>query len=294
MFNFGGNKVKSITISPSDKYVIWEEKLEDLAKDCDLIVSPGCVGLYIVNGALKSLNTPGKWIINTKDEVKDKSNLTLIAVNSDKLFDVFCGVGNIPYHDLDLEIDGTVGAHGECKLRISHAWALFTSLGRTPITAAEIDEFAKAKLVEIMSSQIAAAVSKYSYDDVKAKQSEISAELEKQIGKAIINIGLEVETFSLRGITFSQEYMDKRQAYFENEKKKKEEKRERRENERAQRAELENVISIVNATKNLAPQAPAAAPEAPARPNHTVRYCPKCGAQLPADAKFCSVCGEKL
>jgi hypothetical protein len=290
MFNF--DKVKSVNISPSDKYIIWEENTENLAKDCDLNVSPGCVGLYIVNGVLKSVNTPGRWIINSRDEKRDKAKLTLIAVNSDKIFEIFCGTGNIPYHDYDIDIDATVGAHGDCKLRISNPWLLYTSFGHAPISAEEIDSFAKSKLIEIMSSQLAGAAGKYSYEDIKAKQSEISAELEKQFGKALIDIGLEVASFSLRGITFDQDYLDKRQWHFDNEKRIKEEKRARREKEREQRNEIENIVTLTNATKNNTPPAPA--PAAPSAPNHTAQFCPQCGTKLIATAKFCSNCGKKL
>lgn len=290
MFNFM-DKVKSINISPSDKYIIWEESTEKLAKNCELNVSPGCVGLYIVNGVLKSVNTPGRWVINSGDEKRDKSNLTLIAVNSDKIFEIFCGTGNIPYHDYDIDIDATIGAHGDCKLRISNPWMLYTAFGHAPITAEEIDSFAKSKLIEIMSSQISAAANKYSYEDIKAKQSEISTELEKQFGKTLIDIGLEVASFSLRGINFDQEYMEKRQWHFDNEKRIKEEKRARREAERAQRAEADILVTIASATQNNTPPAP---PAPPAAPNHTVQFCPQCGTKLAAEAKFCSNCGKHL
>ena len=289
MFNFGGNKVKSITISPSNEYVIWEEKLEDLAKDCALIVSPGCVGLYIVNGALKSTNTPGKWIINSKDEVKDKSQIRLICVNSDKIFEVFCGAGNIPFHDDLIKADGTVAAHGDCKLRISHAWSLYTAFGHAPITASEIDEFAKAKLIEILSGTIAAFMSESYYEDIKARQVEISAYLEKQFKKALINIGLEVDSFALRGITFGEEYLKKRQEYYDNKKRKKEEAYARQNAEN----ELSALADFIKETNTIASQAPAA-PQEPEKPDHTNQYCPKCGAKLPSAAKFCSSCGAQL
>ena len=285
---FNNDKIKEVTISPNNKYVIWSEDLENVARDAKLTVSAGCVGLYIVNGVLKSVNTPGRWVINSRDE--KSSNLQLIGVNSDKVFEIFCGVGNIPWHDYVIKIDGKLGAHGDCKLRIASPWALYTTFGHAPITAEEIDEYAKGKLVEIMSSNMAAAIEKYDYESIKSAQSTISAELEKQIGKSLFDIGLEVVNFAIRGITFDQDYLDRRQAHFDEKKRLEAEEDARRIRIREQRAEAE-MINALNAHAN---DAPPTAPAAPAAPNHTVQFCPMCGTKLPAGVKFCSNCGKKL
>ncbi len=286
---FNNDKIKEVVIAPNSQYVIWSENLDNVARDAKLTVSAGCVGLYIVNGVLKSVNTPGRWVIKSRDEEKSKSNLQLIGVNSDKVFEIFCGVGNIPFHDYDIDIDATLGSHGDCKLRIASPWALYTTFGHAPITSEEIDEYAKGKLIEIMTSQLSGAASKYDYDQIMSMQSTISTDLEKAFGKALMDIGLEVAGFSVRGISFSPDYLEKRKEHFENEKRFKQEKRERREREREQRTEAE-VVAIMNANSNNTPPAPAA----PVTPNHTVQYCPMCGTKLPAGVKFCSNCGKKL
>lgn len=290
---FKNDKIKEVTIAPNNRYVIWAEDLENVAKEANLTVSAGCVGLYIVNGVLKSVNTPGRWIIKTKEEEKNKSNLQLIGVNSDKVFEIFCGVGNIPFHDYDLDIDATLGSHGDCKLRIASPWALYTTFGHTPITAEEIDEYAKGKLIEIMTSMLSGAASKYDYDQIMSMQTSISTDLEKAFGKALMDIGLEVAGFSVRGISFSPDYLEKRKEHFERENQFKLEKRERREREREQRAENEMMIALNASHPDPTPTIPVA-PAAPVAPNHTVQYCPACGTKLPAAAKFCSGCGTKL
>ena len=297
MFNFGGNKVKSITISPSDKYVIWEEKLEDLAKDCTLIVNPGCEGLYIVNGALRSNNPPGRWLINSREDVRENSQIKLIGVNSDKVFDVFCGVGNLPWHDYFLQIDAKVGAFGDCKIQISDPWLLFTTIGHTPITATEIDEFAKSKLIEIMGSHIAKAVEKYDYQGINSKKSEISDVLAREVATTLFNYGIKVVSFSIRGINFDEEYLKKREKHFDDEHEANAAEEERRRKEREMRSEAEFITSIMNAGSSVAPQAPSPSPITPIAnqsPNHTTQFCPQCGTQLPATAKFCSNCGRDL
>ena len=289
-------KIKNITIAPSNEYVIWNVDLENIVRDTTLTVSAGCVGLYIVDGVLKSVNTPGRWVIKSKDEEKKKSALQLIGVNSDKVFEIFCGVGNIPWHDYVIKIDGKVGAHGDCKLRIASPWALYTTFGHAPITATEIDEFAKAKLVEIMSSSIAAAIEKYDYEGIRSAQSTISAELEKQIGNALFSIGLEVSSFSIRGMTFDQEYLDKRQWHFDNKKRLEAEEDAQRAEERRRRAEA-NIMSAYKNNVPAAPQTPPtpAAPAAPAAPTApAARFCSQCGTKHDANAKFCPNCGRKV
>ena len=48
MFNFG-NKIKSVSIGPSTEYIIWEQNIEEIGRDCTLTVGSGCVGIYIVD-----------------------------------------------------------------------------------------------------------------------------------------------------------------------------------------------------------------------------------------------------
>ena len=293
MFNFG-NKIKSVSIGPSTEYIIWEQNIEEIGRDCTLNVGSGCVGIYIVDGVLKSVNTPGRWVIKSKDEDKAGAKLQLIGVNTDKVFEIFCGVGNIPCHDYDLDIEATLGAHGDCQIRITHPWSLYNTFGHAPITADEIDGFVKAKLVEIMTSLLSEAGSKYDYDRIKSMQTEISNELEKKFAKYLLSIGLEVVSFSLRGINFDEDYINKRQEYFDRQNKIKQDKRERREAERMQRAEIDNIIALTEAANRVAPQAPAA-PAAPQNDlNQPVQYCPKCGTKTLKTSSFCPGCGQKL
>ena len=288
-------RIRNITIAPSNEYVIWDVNLENIVRDTELTVGAGCVGIYIVNGVLKSVNTPGRWVINSKDEERSRSSLQLIGVNSDKVFEIFCGVGNIPWHDYVVKIDGKVGAHGDCKLRISSPWSLYTAFGHAPITAAEIDEFAKAKLMEIMSSHIAAAIEKYDYEGIISAQSAISADLEKKIGEALFNFGLEVASFSIRGINFNQEYLDKRQWHFDNKNRLQAEEDAQRAEERRRRAELAAMASLKNSVPN-APQTPPTpvTPAAPTAPAGAARFCSQCGTKHDVSAKFCPGCGRRV
>ena len=79
-------KVKSVTIKVNNDYVIWNENIEDIVRDATLIVEPGCVGIYIVDGMLKSVNPAGKWLLKSKEEDKKKSALQLRREDSAVLF----------------------------------------------------------------------------------------------------------------------------------------------------------------------------------------------------------------
>ena len=295
------DKIKSLSVAPSAEYVIWSEDLDNIVRDTTLNVSAGCVALYLVNGVLKSINTPGRWVIKSKTEEKEKSTLQLICVNTDKTFEVCCGVGNIPFKDYELNYETVVGAHGECKIRISQPWPLYTTFGHTPITADEIDAYVKLKLGEIMTTRLAEVLQHYDYNNVMTQQSVIADDLTKKFAQSLNEIGVEVVNFALAGIMFNDEYQEARKNFFDKQNQRKAEKEERRNKEREQRAEIDNIIAITNATKDLNTQAPAqpaaptfAPPAINVNPNAAVSYCPRCGTKMTQPSIYCPGCGKKL
>ena len=150
-----------------------------------------------------------------------------------------------------------------------------------------------------LAKRMAEAAKRFDYDEITSRQSDIADAIQKKFAKELINIGIEVSSFALQGIRFNDEYIAQRDMHFMNEKTKKEAKVIAREEERRRRAELDNVISIAQATAGMTPPAAPVAPAAPATPaapaqDHTIQFCTKCGTKLPAAAKFCSGCGNKL
>lgn len=294
-------KIKNIMVAPNADYVVWAEDLSNIVRDTTLMVSSGCVALYIVNGVLKSINIPGRSLIKSKAEEKDNSKLDLICVNVDKVFEMTCEVSGIPFKDSELNYETTVGGRGECKIRIAQPWPLYAAFGRVPLTADDIAANVKLKLNEIMTSRLAEVLQNYDYGSVMTQQSAIAADIEKRFTQSLGDIGLEVVSFALAGISFSEEYQEKRKEFFEMENLRKEQKQQRREKEREQRAEIDNIIAIANATKDLNPsQAMPVTPQAPtmyntsANVNQGVKYCPSCGTKMDQSAAFCSGCGKKL
>ncbi|MDE6666908.1 MAG: zinc-ribbon domain-containing protein [Clostridia bacterium] len=291
-------KLRNIIISASDKYVMWNIDLTSAVRDTTLEVAPGCLGIYIVNGGLKSVNTPGRWIVKSKEEEKFGYSLQLIGVNADKTYDIPCGVGGIPFKDFELNCETAVGLNGHLRIRINQPWALYTNLGKTDITVDDIDEYIRSKTCEVMTTRLAEVLQKYDYQTVNTQLSLISTALTKILSEAFSNYGVGVEDFSLKQIFFNEEYKNKRTEYFDNQNRRKEEKLDRREKERAQRAEIDALNSLIGGM----PTAPST--EAPAQNanqnagnagiNQPVQYCPRCGAKLSSQVQFCPGCGKKL
>ena len=289
-------KVKNVTRKVNDKYVIWNEDLTDIVRDCTLIVEPGCVGIYIVDGMMKSVNPAGKWLLKSKEEDKNKSTLQLIGVNTDKAFEIRCGAGNIPFKDYEINAETTVGAHGVCKIKIAQPWTLYTTMGKANVTAEEIDQYMKMKMGEIMTSTLAEVLQNYDYNTIATQQSEIADKLAKKCAIKLSDIGVQADDFTLAGIKFTEEYQAKRQDYFDEQNRKKAEKAARREKEREQQAEIDNLIAIANATSQM--NLDGGMPQAPAMQqndfNQPVKYCTRCGMKMASNAAFCPGCGYKF
>lgn len=288
---FGKEKVKSITVTANDQYVVWDIDVSNVARDAILDVSQGCIAIYVVNGVLKSNNPAGRWVINGKEEQKYNSKLQLIGVNADRTFDVLCGVGGVPFKDYEINAETNVGAHGECKIRIYNPWTLCGALGKTNIRVEDIDEYISTKMSEILTTSLAAVLQKYDYSSINTQLSAISAEMKGQVSVAFEAIGIGIESFSIKGIHFPDEYKAKREKFFDAENERRAAKEARREKERADRAEAE-VIGTIMASRAKAPQNEAKSKDVAA--NVPVQYCPKCGMKISIDALFCPGCGKKL
>lgn len=283
------DKVNSVTVSPNEDYVIWNVDVSNVARDTVLNVSQGCVAIYIVNGGLKSTNPAGRWVINSKEEEKSKCKIQLLGVNADKTYDILCGVGGVPYKDDEINAETTVGAHGECKIRVLMPWTLCSVLGKNDVKTEDIDEYIRTKTAELMTTSLAEVLQKYDYTSINTKLTAISDEMKKKISKEFGDFGLSVESFSVKGIHFPDEFKQKREDFFDKANKRKDEKEARREKERAQRAEADVISTIISSSRagkdSVAPASDVNVP---------VQYCPKCGMKISKGAVFCPGCGKKL
>ena len=224
--------------------------------------------------------------------------MQLIGVNTEKTFDILCGVGGVPFKDMDLNIETTVGAHGECKIRITQPWTLYTSIGHSNITSDEVDEYVRLKMSEIMTTRLSEVLQRYDYDNIMTQQSKIADDLSGLFAVRMNDIGISVDSFALAGIKFSNDYLDKRRDHFDDENRRKREKEDRRAAERAQRAEIDNVISLANATRDLSSQGNQTVNNyynnMGQGGNNQVTYCPRCGTKLAPGTAFCPGCGRKI
>lgn len=290
------DKIKEVTISTNDEYVIWNVDVTNVARDAILYVEQGALGIYIVNGATRSVNNAGRWVINAKADDKAGNRIQLIGANADRSYEIFCGIGGVPFKDEEINAETVVGAHGECKISILQPWVLCTVLGKNTIKLEHIDDYIRSKLSELMTSSLAEVLTKYDYSSINAKISEISSEMKDKLFDEFQKCGIGIETFALKGVHFNDEYKQKRTEYFDNINRKKEEKEQRRERERAQRAEIDAINSLVG---NIQPPSPQMGGNAQNINNSTgvnvpVKYCSKCGMKCTADAIFCAGCGKKF
>lgn len=281
------NKNKNVSVTPSNQYVIWNIDISEIAYDATLNVEPGCLGIYIVNGQLRSNNPSGRWLINPKKEKRANNQQKLLGVTADKTFIIHCGVGGVAYKDWELNIETTVGAHGDCRVRILDAWTLYKTLGKTDITPDDVDDYVRAKLSELMTTELASVLQNYDYLTITTEQSRIADALREKFRKEVEVVGLELETFALKKIFFNEKYEADRKAAFEKENKRKEDKAQRREEERRQYAEIDALKSLseINMGNNNGNN------------NQRVQqstFCPKCGNKVDGGAMFCPVCGKKL
>ncbi|MBQ8358156.1 MAG: SPFH domain-containing protein [Clostridia bacterium] len=285
----GFKSSKEVTVSRNDQYVMWRVDISDVAYNATLNVETGLMGMYIVNGQLRSMNPAGRSMINPKSEKKEGNKQELIGVSMDKTFDIPCGGGQVPFKDWEYDLEDVVGAHGECRLRILQPWVLYTTLGKADLTAEDLEEYVRPKLVELLRTELAVVLQQLDYLTVTTQLSRISEVLTEKFAAPLETMGLHVEEFSLKKIHFSEDYENARRAVIEQGKQKKQRKEEQREEARKQRAELDVLreLSDMSAKAAQAGQSNAPAPNAG-------NFCPGCGRTIEGKMLFCPSCGKKL
>ena len=142
---------KSITVTPNPEYCIWVIPTDDLAYNAVVDIGSGCQLLYIVNGQLRSKEQARRVVVNPKKEKRAANKITLIGVNFNKVFEIMCGAGNIPYKDREIGAETVVGISADMKVRIRDGWKLYTMFGNKNITEQEVNELIRSKCAEILS-----------------------------------------------------------------------------------------------------------------------------------------------
>jgi len=294
-------KLKTVEININNEFVMWEVDLSNIDVNANLYVSAGCLALYIVNGTLRSMNTPGRWIINEKKDANAPKRL--IGVNSDKTFDIFCGTGDIPYKDYETNIETTVGIRGEAKVRILQPWMVFTTLGKSTLTSDELDEYIRTKLAEIMANNLSAVIQKYDYQSVNTQLNAMSETILDIFAEQCNKIGLQCSSFSVNTVFFNDEFKQARKDYFDSQNKRKEAKLDRREEEKRIRFESEmnkeaaEAAAIINRSLPKPEPKPQPAPQQPSQPqggyqpHQDFKWCQRCGAKVSVNTRFCPNCG---
>ena len=279
-------KDSSVAINVNDKYVMWEVDISDIAYNTEVTIEAGCRAIYLVNGKKEAILMPGRRRINAREDRRDKNSLRLIGVCAEKNFVVRIGVGGVPYKDWEMNIETTVGTHGDCSVCIQDPYELYKRIGKADVTQEDVDEFIRAKISELLKTELALVLQNCDYFTVTTEQSHISSQLIQKFKNELFNVGVDCDNFSLKEIFFPEDYTKARKEKEESDKQKKEEKEARREREREQRAEIDafNSLNLSNpgAFSNNTTNTPKKG------------FCPACGNKVPSDAMFCPECGRKL
>lgn len=283
---FGGNKQeKSVSINVNDKYVMWEVDISNVAYDAEVMIEEGCRGIYLVNGHVSGgLLMPGRKRINAKEDRRDKNAYRLIGVCAEKNFVVKIGIGGVPYKDWEMDIETTVGGHGDCTISIQQPYDLYTKMGKANVTQDDVDDFIRAKISELLKTELALVLQNCDYFTITTQQSFIASQLVQKFKMELAQVGVTCENFSLKEIFFPEEYSKARKAKEAEKEQKEKEDEARRQREREQRAEIDafNSLNLSNMGSSNSSN------------SNKTGFCPACGKKLPADAAFCPDCGKRL
>jgi ribosomal protein L40E len=274
-----GKKVKEITIQPSNEFCVWNVNLDKIAYNCKLNVGAGCQAIYIKNGNVAARPYQTRGLINEKKEKKLNNRLQLIAVNFDKIFDIYFG-NCITYRDDKGKVinDARIGINGQIKTRLTDAWVLYKKLGNKDLTAEYINDVIREVIANIACNVVASYHESHTFGQLEAIKSKIEQETLDKIDKALGDYGMCTDGGFVLNIVLPEESKKVIAAANEEEKALEKEKRQKREeaDSRMQDMMLMREISKMGEKKAKA------------------CVCPNCNAQIPEGTVFCPKCGSKI
>lgn len=276
---------KSITVTPNPEYCIWVIPTDDLAYNAVVDIGSGCQLLYIVNGQLRSKEQARRVVVNPKKEKRAANKITLIGVNFNKVFEIMCGAGNIPYKDREIGAETVVGISADMKVRIRDGWKLYTMFGNKNITEQEVNELIRSKCAEILSTQLSQKLQRCTYHNLTKEKSAMSAELQESIAKVLDEVGVFLvnDSFALGDFFFQPEYVLLREKYGQQQAENEMENERLRLERKKARLDMETMESLARA-------------QAQAAPKDTMLRCPNpdCGMAVPPGTRFCPSCGMQI
>ncbi len=280
--------VKELTVSPNPDYCIWVIPSDDLAYDAIANVDPGCQLLYVVNGQLRDKVRSRRVVINPKRERSENNHITLVGVNFDKIFEILCGVGRIPYKDYEIGAETVVGVSADMKVRIMDGWKLFSMLGNKNITADEINDLIRSKCAEILSAELSKKLQNCTYHTLTKEKNTMSKTLEESIAKVLDSLGVYLVdgTFALGEFFFQPDYVKLREDYGAHQTENMMEEDRLRLERRKNRMEMQMIESIARTNSQNA--------QADRSSQGNAVCCPECGIMVSPDVKFCPNCGKKI
>lgn len=287
---FTGKSAKSLVVTPNSDYCIWVIPSNNLAYDTTVTVDSGCQMLYIVNGQVRERVMNRTVVVNPKQDRRLNQMITLVGVNFEKVFEILCGVGQVPYKDREIGYETVVGANADMKVRVNDGWKLYTMFGNRNVKVDEVNDLVRSKCQEIMSTELSKRLQNATYHTLTKGKMEMSNVLEENIAGVLSDMGLYLVngTFALGDFFFQPDYKKKRMEYG-NQQADNQIESERIKMER-QKSRME--MQTLEGMARISAQA-AAAQSAPTQ-GSSAKFCSNCGKEIAAGAKFCPECGVKL
>lgn len=298
---FFGKKPKQIVVSPVEGKLIWKVPFDASLKEnknAELSTTPGCGVVYYVNNAYRATyENDGVHIINSSKE-KNIRSCSLIGYISDKPFSFLFGVGDIPYTDYEISCATKVGMHGSYLVRIQDAAILYRTLGKEEVVIEDVAEYVRGHLAGVAANELAKQLARYSYSTINGSLGEMSKNMSKAFDEEVRKYGLIIDSITVEGINFSDEYQKARKEHFDKIKQDEEDKKTSRQERRRHEEELE----IISALKDSGAQngnPPSEEKKEEKREERKGRkeaasFCPRCGNPVQDGDDFCPKCGKSI
>lgn len=281
---------KNLTINfeGPNEVLVWKT-YQNFGADTEAIVPFSHEAVFVKDGQIIETLEPGRHVLNEKKggfwsnifkKKQDQFDCAIYYINKTAELTIPWGTSTpIDLFDAILEIPVKVGASGELTIKVNNPRKLLSKVVGNSVgaTVDTIADFFRTKVTLYMKDALAEAMitNKVSFYEISTRLVMLSRAVEAVLRPEFDNYGVEITSFSIVNVVIPENIKkEMEEVYLAKKKMSVLETSYKDEKEYSIKEKQASTPKVVN---NIS----------------TGKFCMGCGAQLPADAAFCSKCGKK-
>jgi hypothetical protein len=203
--------VNRVSVTPQQDKLTFLVNTDNVdGRKVSLQVGTGCEVLVYINNAYDSTINVGEEVIKWRATTKHGKKIKFIGITCYKEFKLGFGIGEIPYHDVETDLDPLIGVCIECRCRLVDGRALRDNFTFDDIDATMVNENLRTTIQSRLCKQFAEVLRGKRYNAVFGCTQELADSMRTEVSAILRKYGIELVDCSARMPVFPMGYNEQR------------------------------------------------------------------------------------